>query len=73
MTDERMRKIAQDVCDYADACGYPRDKGVDEVADDIWFAVEFGAPDVVRYLYDYIGCEEGPMWDEVQEVRDAAL
>ena len=73
MSPERMCKIAQDVCDYADVHGIPRDKEVDEVAEDIEFAIEFGAPDVVRYLYDYIGCEEGAMWDEVQEVRDAAL
>lgn len=68
ITDERMRYIAQAVCDYADAHGYARDKDVDEIVEDLEFVFEFECPDEVIYLYDFIDYDSGPIWNLVSSV-----
>ena len=67
MTDERIYEIAQDVCDYADAHGIPRDKDVDEIVADIEFALEYECLDELNYLFEYIDHED-ELWDEVVEI-----
>lgn len=71
MSPERMRKIAQDVCDYADAHGYPRDKDVDEIVEDMQYVMKFKCPELLIYLYDFIDCDYGKVFDEIEEIVDA--
>ncbi len=72
MTPERMREVAHDVCDYADTHGYPRDKDVDEIVEDMRYVMEFNCPELLLYLYDFIDCDLGVIYDEITEVCEAA-
>ena len=68
MTYDRMREIAQAVCDYADEHGYARDKDVDEIVEDLESVWETGALERVTYLFEYIDYDSGEIWDLVASV-----
>lgn len=70
MTKERMRYIAETVCAYADAHGYPRNRTVETVIDDLDFVNETGALEGVTYLYDFIDYDDGEIGALVDSVWD---
>lgn len=67
MTEDEIRRIAYDVCAYADANGIVRDKSEDEIVEDIKFVLEYECPEEVIYLYEYIDYDS-EMWDEVTSI-----
>ena len=69
MSPERIREIAQDVCNYADAHDIFRDKEVDEIVEDIEFVIEYECPEEVIYLFEYIDYDShADVYEDVKSI-----
>ena len=63
-----IRRVAHNVCEYADLHGYTRDKNEDEIISDLEFVFECECPEEVLYLYEYIGYDSGVVMNMIDGI-----